>query len=523
MLPLGTIADPEIVIGLVGRIGLDTRLISERIQKTLLRYNYSAERIKVTSLIPSGSDFSNVRDHPVEDYYTSRIDACNALRRVSERNDILACLAVMRIRDIRAAANSGDEDKPLHRKAFIIDQIKRPEESDLLRQIYRDLYIQISCHAPRAFRENQLAVKIARSHPEKPRADDWRSTASGLIARDDAEEDNPTGQQVREVFPLADLIIDASADSQVEGQLERFFEVFFGRPIRSPTLAEHGMALASATSFRSIDMSRQVGAAILSAEGEIVALGCNEVPKAGGGIYSEGDAKDARDAALGEDQNTSKKRLMVTDVVRRLAKAGLADKRFDELNIEAIEEELIDKDGAPLKNCLVLDTLEYGRMLHAEMCSIAEAARRGASVNGCVLYCTTFPCHNCAKHIVGVGITSLYYLQPYPKSQVSELYPDSIDVDSEATLNTKVPFRQFIGITPIRYYLFEKRKLKDQYGRIKHWDHALANPISRQVIPIQSDSEKYAIYSLRSALEKIKIAVHPEEGASVQPQNSQKA
>jgi deoxycytidylate deaminase len=84
------------------------------------------------------------------------------------------------------------------------------------------------------------------------------------------------------------------------------------------------MALAFTASVRSIDMSRQVGAAIVSSTGETLSLGCNEVPKAGGGQYWEGDRSDARDAALGEDQNTRRKRLMVTDVVYCLAKAKLA-------------------------------------------------------------------------------------------------------------------------------------------------------------------------------------------------------
>ena len=39
MLPLGTIESPEIVIGLVGRIGLDTRLVSEKIKSVLSTYS----------------------------------------------------------------------------------------------------------------------------------------------------------------------------------------------------------------------------------------------------------------------------------------------------------------------------------------------------------------------------------------------------------------------------------------------------------------------------------------------------
>src|SRR5262249_55051824 len=156
--------------------------------------------------------------------------------------------------------------------------------------------------------------RIAGTHPDNPREENWLATAAQLIAQDDAEEDQEYGQRVREVFSHADVIVDASDQSTLGEQLDRFFEVLFGRAARSPTLDEYGMVLAFNAALRSIDVSRQVGAAIVSRTGESLAIGCNEVPKAGGGTYWEGDKGDARDAALGEDQNTRRKRLMVTDI-----------------------------------------------------------------------------------------------------------------------------------------------------------------------------------------------------------------
>jgi deoxycytidylate deaminase len=362
--------------------------------------------------LPTLPNLPKLEDHPLEKYYDTRILACNKLREISERNDILGCLAIARIRDLRAEKAGGSQDSPLTRVAYIVDQIKRPEETALLRQIYRDFYLQISCHAPRSVRERRLANKIANSHPENPREENWRATAAQLIGRDDSEEDQETGQRVREAFPLADVIVNASEETILTQDLNRFFEIFFGRPTRSPTLDEYAMALAFNASVRSIDLSRQVGASIVAQTGEVLALGCNEVPKAGGGTYWEGDTDDARDAALGEDQNTRRRRLMVTDVVYRLAKQGLAPARFAEIKMEDMEKELIDDDEGALRECLILDSLEFGRMLHAEMCAISEAARIGISLHHSYLYCTTFPCHNCAKHIVGVGMAQVIYLQP---------------------------------------------------------------------------------------------------------------
>lgn len=54
--------------------------------------------------------------------------------------------------------------------------------------------------------------------------------------------------------------------------------------------------------------------------------------------------------------------------------------------------------------------------MHAEMFAITDAARRGLSVRDATLYCTTFPCHMCARHIIASGIRKVVYIEPYPKS-----------------------------------------------------------------------------------------------------------
>jgi hypothetical protein len=46
---------------------------------------------------------------------------------------------------------------------------------------------------------------------------------------------------------------------------------------------KYGLFLAKAAALRTLDLSRQVGAAIFSNQGEIIALGSNEVPRPEGG------------------------------------------------------------------------------------------------------------------------------------------------------------------------------------------------------------------------------------------------
>ncbi len=58
--------------------------------------------------------------------------------------------------------------------------------------------------------------------------------------------------------------------------------------------------------------------------------------------------------------------------------------------------------------------LELCVCVHAEQNLIAYAARTGARLDGCTLYCTHRPCHACFKLVVSAGMRQLAFLQDYP-------------------------------------------------------------------------------------------------------------
>jgi dCMP deaminase len=51
--------------------------------------------------------------------------------------------------------------------------------------------------------------------------------------------------------------------------------------------------------------------------------------------------------------------------------------------------------------------------VHAEQNAIADAARRGSSVEGCVAYVSHYPCISCAKILAASGIAEIKYHQDY--------------------------------------------------------------------------------------------------------------
>ena len=92
------------------------------------------------------------------------------------------------------------------------------------------------------------------------------------------------------------------------------------------------------------------------------------------------------------------------------------------------------------------------------------------------MYCTTFPCHICAKHIITSGLKKVFYIEPYPKSKAEELFSDFIAVDKQET-NDLIDFNPFVGIAPRRFMdIFSWGERKKDDGSLLDWNQTEANP-----------------------------------------------
>ena len=150
-----------------------------------------------------------------------------------------------------------------------------------------------------------------------------------------------------------------------------------------------------------------------------------------------------------------------------------------------------------------MDIMEFNRDVHAEMSAIGDAARTGVAVRDATLYCTAFPCHICAKHIVGAGIRRVVYLEPYPKCYAEELHSDSIQIDGDGS-SGKVGFQRFIGISPYRYRdLFEKGKRKYATGKIQDWNLGEMRPMIEVLYPSYFEAETFVVELLKDRIAQL--------------------
>jgi deoxycytidylate deaminase len=226
---------------------------------------------------------------------------------------------------------------------------------------------------------------------------------------------------------------------------------------------------ARATSQRSADLSRQVGAVIATSTGEILATGCNEVPRAGGGVNWDsvaGTDGDYRYYNVGQDAAAGTRKEIVAELLDELAKDGWLIKEKAGLPKGQRAHEALFGDSKPLHGTAVASLLEFGRIVHAEMAAICDAAMRGVRVQSASLYCTTFPCHMCARLVMAAGIRRVVYIQPYPKSRAKILYKRAIQVDQDREADQDaVKFEAFVGVAPSRFLeLFEMVARKDEQG-----------------------------------------------------------
>jgi deoxycytidylate deaminase len=449
--PLGA---PELIVGLVGAIGAPMEDLCNTLKTAFEKFAHRVEFIRLIELVEVFQPWSDLPQSPLDEAINKKMDAGDHFRRKLKRDDALALLGVTAIRDQRQRL-TGKINHPASRTVYVLRSLKTPDEVAALRLIYGRSCFIISAFCPRDQRVLNLANRIADSGNSSSR-EKFIPEAEALLRRDQAEL-REFGQNLRETFPLSDFFVDSSDRGKLRSSLNHIVESLFGYPYHTPTKDEYVMFHAHAAALRSASLGRQVGAAIATEEGDVIALGCNEVPKGGGGMYWTGDENDSRDHVLGEDSNDKIVRQITFDVLKRLWRGKVLRDISTRVTLDDFIKrgaKLLKEKEAGVGRSTLLDVTEYGRAVHAEMAAIVDAARRGVSVARCILYTTTFPCHNCTKHIVASGIERVVFVEPYPKSRATELHSDSIVVDSVSPPPDKVHFVPFVGIAPRQYYNF---------------------------------------------------------------------
>ncbi|HCI2338799.1 anti-phage dCTP deaminase [Pseudomonas aeruginosa] len=445
----------EVVIAFCGAVGSNISVVIDNVKSQFEDYGYVIEHIKISQIIKE-----YFRDQPLpkkhqavdldslqgKDRYLVLQDLGNHLRRKHDTK-VLAALSMSKIAAKRISLTvDGTVKAP--KTLYIIDQLKHHHEVELFRIVYEDLFYLVGVFSPEETRLSQL-TKIEQI----PKAE-----AQYLIERDKNEPSSAYGQKLEKTIQLSDYFISNSQknESSLVDPAQRFVGLVHGKNGITPSADEAGMYAAYSASLKSACLSRQVGAAISNKHGNIISVGWNDVPKFGGGLYTSDSDNDQRCFHhRGFCYNDFHKERLIKSIV----------------DIVGIELAVAPEAKAKIAALIQEETragsiIEYSRAIHAEMEAILGLARAGGGVaDSCTLYTTTFPCHNCARHIIAAGIERVVYIEPYEKSLALDLHDDAITLDSEKKGMTI--FENFCGVSPLKYssFFMAQGKRKDKSGK----------------------------------------------------------
>lgn len=502
----------DLFFAFVRALGTDVKSIEKTLSAQLKSAGFGDEPVKLSLLLGQLDVQGMLEDTPLHRRYVTHMDMGDDFRASSEAADSVALLGVHEISRLRAArlrALKSQKRSARYEKrgwSYQISSLMRPEEVKTLRQIYGQQFFVISVGSPLQTRLEKMTTDISRSlgRPSEeciPLAMDLLNRdaghppgSGGIEPHSDVQPvvadlvDRKWRVDVEKTFHLADVFVSPDKKPESLKVLQRFVDLLFSHPFHTPTKDELGMYVAHGFALRSSALGRRVGAAIATRDGEFLAAGANEVAKAGGGFYWEGEDPDHRDFQLGIDSNDIQTREVLSDLLVRLKQAGwFVSKRSAMTPEDMINAVMADSE---LRHSRVLDVIEFGRPVHAEMAALTQAARAGIPIEGSTLYCTTFPCHECARHIVAGGIRRVVYIEAYPKSRVADLFQDSIGLAALASeTGNKVVFEPFVGIGPRRFeelFSWVARKKADEgdvrSAEVVDWDLATA-PVRDSVVP----------------------------------------
>jgi deoxycytidylate deaminase len=128
------------------------------------------------------------------------------------------------------------------------------------------------------------------------------------------------------------------------------------------------------------------------------------------------------------------------------------------------------------------------------MDALVSVSRHGTgSTLGGTLFSKTFPCHNCARHIVASGIARVVFVEPYPKSLALKLHSDSISMQKDTPRT--VHFVQYEGVSPkVASRFFAKEQARKAHGKLE-----LASPDEARPIGVPEQPTYRAVVGIYGA------------------------
>ncbi|MGF1878592.1 deoxycytidylate deaminase [Photobacterium frigidiphilum] len=337
-----------------------------------------------------------------------------------------------------------------------IDAIRNPLEASYFQERYASFYLlAVSCDEET--RQNRLKQKgLSQSSIDKIDESEYSD-----LDLDDAK--SFTDQDIQGCLQRADIYVDSNAtDEQLKNSSEEHlanqlikFVCLAQKPgLITPSAEERCMQMAYTAKLNSGCLSRQVGAVVTKNNFSIKAVGWNDAPygQVPCNLRNVDDLQNRHDKlAYSPFELTNEKfRNQIESKViifKKIEGKGYNHSYCFKSEYNKLEDE---------KNQV------HTRSLHAEENAFLQVSKDGGSgIEGGFLFTTASPCELCAKKAYQLGMTKIFYIDPYPGISMEHI----LSAGPKSQQPTMVLFNGAIGrafhnlYTPIASYKDELHAL----------------------------------------------------------------
>lgn len=301
-----------------------------------------------------------------------------------------------------------DERKSKNQGTFIVvDAIRNPLEALFFQDRYSSFFL-VAVSAPESDRQTRLR---AQRYSE---ADITSIDSVEYTPHDLDETEFYSVQDIHACLQRADLYISnpnvtakVNEFQDLANQLLKFVSLIRRPGIVTPSALERCMQIAYTAKLNSGCISRQVGAVVTDVNFSVRSIGWNDAPhgQVPCNLRNRDDLLAGSDSsAYSEFEKTNEKYLgYFTSRSKRFAtvsQGGRNNAFCFKSEYNAFKNE---------KNQV------HTRSLHAEENAFLQISKYGLSaIQGGLLFTTASPCELCAKKAYQLGITKIFYIDPYP-------------------------------------------------------------------------------------------------------------
>lgn len=337
---------------------------------------------------------------------------------------------------------------------ILIDSLKNSLELMYFKEKFGGFYM-VAVNKSEEERGSYLEDKIK----DKTSLDALKSLDDAEYKGDEFSEGEFSSPDVENCIQKSDFHIFHSKDSGINSknngtnlsyQLIKLLALIAQPGIITPTAIERTMQVAYTAKYNSGCISRQVGAVVTDASFIVKSIGWNDVAKGQmpcklrdvtdliekdpHGVFSEYEIN-------GEvtDNETKETNKFKTLVKKEIDNSKINDSTLGGRHCSFCFKSLQNKFER-VKNQV------HTRSLHAEENAMMQISKKGGNgLEAGKLFTTASPCELCSKKAFQLGVTEIYYIDPYPGIAMTHTLRNGVSNDGASPNPEMIMFRGSVG------------------------------------------------------------------------------